>query len=97
MCDHITVWCRRWRMKANCDTNKTECIIIRPKSKANIGLTTPAELRIDGNKIKYVKKSKVLGLMIDDELTFKQHANMKLQQSDLAKSSGYGEFCTKKR
>ena len=38
------------------------------------------ELIINGKHIKYVKSTKVLGLIIDDELKFKQHAAQKLKE-----------------
>ena len=28
MCDYLSQWCRKWRLKVNCDKNKTECLII---------------------------------------------------------------------
>ena len=39
------------------------------------------ELEISGSKVKYVKKSKVLGLIMDNSLKFVEHAKRKLQQS----------------
>ena len=80
MCNHLTTWCNKWKLKVNCDVNKTECLIIRPDTWQKTSSVLPMKLTIDGNTIQYVKKSKVLGLVIDDELQFSQHANKKLQQ-----------------
>ena len=78
ICDYLTEWCKKWRLVINCSKNKTEAIIVQPK-----GATTTAaniiSLEISGNTINYVKKSKVLGLVVDENLTFRYHAIEKLQ------------------
>ena len=41
---------------------------------------TPPELLINGKSIRYVKSTKVLGLIIDEELKFNIHAEQKLKE-----------------
>ena len=72
VCDHITWWCKRWRFKVNCKKDKTEAIIFKPKVKNNNAIHID-DLIISNNRIKFVKKSRVLGLVIDENLTFDDH------------------------
>ena len=85
ICDYITEWCSFWRLAVNCAHNKTEAMIIRPlqrrRSAAPVISAHRSLLSISGKEINYVRKSKVLGILIDDELKFDYHAKFKLQQS----------------
>ena len=62
----------------NCAHNKTEAMIIRPlqrrRSAAPVISAHRSLLSISGKEINYVRKSKVLGVLIDDELKFDYHA-----------------------
>ena len=82
MCEHLSEWCNKWRLKVNCDKNKTECLIIKPlneKEGNTIPYTFP-NLKINGKEINYVQKTKVLGLVVDEKLNFESHANEKIRQ-----------------
>jgi hypothetical protein len=82
MCDHLSRWCGKWRMIVNCNKNKTECLIIKPRYRKSMSSTTHSvtKLSINGKDIEYVKNTTVLGLVIDDNLTYEKHANQKIQQ-----------------
>ena len=81
VCNYIADWCKKWRMVVNCNVNKTEAIILK---SANCSITDTDRsslppLNIGGEQLLYVKKSKVLGLIIDEDLSFLPHANKVLQ------------------
>ena len=80
MCDHLTQWCRKWRLEINCDRNKTECLIIQPTSRSQDMACSFQKLKINGKEINYVEQTVVLGVLIDNKLNFNKHANKKLQQ-----------------
>ena len=65
ICDRLTAWCRRWRLVINCSRNKTEAIVMKNKDTAIV-----CKLHISGKEIEYVRKSKVLGVLIDEDLSF---------------------------
>ena len=74
ICDKLNVWCNHWRMKINCDRNKTEVIIVSQKD-STIHTSIPPKLQIGQDYIEYVEKSKVLGIIIDNKLSFNHHAS----------------------
>jgi exonuclease III len=76
ICDNLSKWCSMWKMIPNCDKDKTECIIIVHQKQAN----TFCKLKIGDKEINYVDKSTVLGLVIDKDLNFEQHASAKVTQ-----------------
>ena len=78
VCDQLSAWCIRNKLVINCDINKTEAIIL--KTAAHNEDQMPPELTINGQKVKYVKSTRVLGIIIDDELNFKQHVLQKLKE-----------------
>ena len=78
MCNHITSWCYRWKLIVNCEKDKTECLIIEP-SVANTNIAF-ANLSITGKSISFATSTKVLGLQLDNQLSFEAHANMKIKQ-----------------
>ena len=80
MCDHLSQWCKKWKMIVNCNKNKTECLVIRPVKYASSLQYNFQNLSINGKEIKYVCSTTVLGLVMDDKLMFDKHANRKLQQ-----------------
>jgi hypothetical protein len=63
MCDHLSRWCGKWRMIVNCNKNKTECLIIKPRYRKSMSSTTHSvtKLSINGKDIEYVKNTTVLG------------------------------------
>ena len=72
ICDYLKLWCDHWRLLINCERNKTEIIVIKDKKQHNNNLALQ-NIKIGSQEILYVQKSKVLGVIIDDELSFKQH------------------------
>ena len=81
LCDFLSIWCIENKLAINCDVNKTEAIILQTKNTSS-QLMIPPELIISNQKIRYVKQTRVLGLIIDDELRFKQHAYQKIKESN---------------
>ena len=77
ICNMVTAWCRRWRLVVNCNKNKTEAITVKNKETA---ATSFGKLIICGKTIEFVSKSKVLGVVIDDDLSFKPHARTILKR-----------------
>ena len=76
ICDNLSSWCKRWRLVINCSKNKTEAVIVRSRDSAS---TVLGNLTISGKEIQYVKKSKVLGVIVDEEMSFKTHAQAVLK------------------
>ena len=79
VCDYIHAWCKRWRLAINCDQNKTEIIILRTNKSGHVDRSVVPPVYIGDKKLSYVAKSKVLGVTIDDDLSFVQHANLTLR------------------
>jgi hypothetical protein len=79
VCDYITEWCKKWRMVVNCNINKTEVIMLKSAGTTVIDRIIIPPVNIGGEELLYVKKSKVLGLIIDEDLSFLPHANKVLQ------------------
>lgn len=74
ICDHIYRWCMQWRLIVNCDKDKTECLVIKPKKAISTVCTGLKELCIGRKLVNYARSTTVLGLVIDDELSFTLHA-----------------------
>ena len=72
-------WCRTWRLVMNCKKDKTEIVLFKPKGIAETQ-DTHQDICMGNKTIHIVKKSKVLGLIIDEELTFKEHSDMVYSQ-----------------
>ena len=75
-CNYLHEWCKKWRLIINCSKNKTEAIIIKSKDSAS---TIVPKLKIGTQVIDYVKKSKVLGVIIDEDLKYDHHAKTVLK------------------
>ena len=78
LCHYIDDWCQKWRLIVNCNRNKTEIIIISP----NHGYKDAEDLlkvKLGCTDLEYVEKSKVLGVTIDENLTFSHHARAVLK------------------
>ena len=69
--DCLNNWTKKWRMKINCNKDKTEVICFNTKEK-NDDLV-PWKFKLGENEIERVKKTKVLGLVMDDQLKFNYH------------------------
>ena len=73
----LHAWTRKWRMKVNCDKNKTEIICFHTAER-NSNLI-PESFKL-GNKFIYkVAETKVLGLTIDENLSFIPHSEVILK------------------
>ena len=68
-CNMLYQWCRRWRIKVNCNKGKTEALVINAE-KEGIPM-----LSIGNSTIEYVTESPVLGVILDDKLNFTKHAD----------------------
>ena len=68
-CDQLHQWCIKWRIKINCNKGKTEALVI------NRGQSDLPKLTIGSSSIEYVKESPVLGIILDEELSFRAHAD----------------------
>ena len=85
ICDEIMKWCNLWRLLVNCDRNKTEVIRIENQQHDSSDIAVP-KIKMGQSELQYVEKSKVLGVIIDKDLTFKQHG------SDVLTRCWYGWF-----
>ena len=70
----IDKWTRKWRMVINCQPDKTEFIGFSTAER-NTDLI-PESLLLGEKSIKRVKHTKVLGVIVDEELNFKEHSSM---------------------
>ena len=70
----LHTWAQKWRMKINCDKNKTEVICFNTnEGKQNL---IPETFKIGEEVIHRVHETKVLGLVIDENLTYKSHCQL---------------------
>ena len=77
LCDNLTKWCIKNKLVINCDVDKTEAIILKTSSPIS---TDIPPLLIGSRLIRYVRSTKVLGIIVDDELSFKQHSSKQLKR-----------------
>jgi hypothetical protein len=68
----LDTWASKWRMKINCLPNKTEVMCFG--TAENDRSLIPAEYKLGSQKIKLVKNTKVLGITLDEQLTFTEHS-----------------------
>ena len=68
----LNTWALKCRMKINCLPNKTEVMCFG--TAENDRSLIPQEFKLGSQKIKLVKNTKVLGITIDEELTFMEHS-----------------------
>ena len=73
----ITKWKRKWRLKINCQKNKTE--VINFNTAENDDSLVPSIFKLDNEEIRLVEKTKVLGLTIDKNMNYHQHAEETLK------------------
>ena len=78
---NITTWKNKWRLKINCQINKTEVICFN--TAENNQSLIPATFKLDDETIQLVEKTKVLGLIIDKDLSYKYHAEETLKQLNI--------------
>ena len=63
-------WTTQWRMVINCEVNKTEVICFNCKDISEV----PKTFQLCGNVIYLTDSSKVLGITVDKQLSFKLHS-----------------------
>jgi hypothetical protein len=68
--DCINEWTSRWRMVINCDVNKTEVICFNCYDTAQV----PLSFSLGGRTIYLTNQSRVLGVVLDKQLNFKEHS-----------------------
>ena len=68
----LNTWAKKWRMVINCQPNKTE-VICFGTAENNRNLI-PTEFKLGSQTIKLVKHTKVLGITIDEDLSFIEHS-----------------------
>ena len=66
----IDQWTSCWRMVINCDVNKTEIICFN----SNDGTAPPSSFNLGGKLIYMTDQTKVLGVILDEKLNYKQHS-----------------------
>ena len=77
---YIVEWLRVNKISLN--TGKTERVLFRFKNKK---ITKNMNFRISGQKINILRKTKYLGIILDEHLTFKYHLenlNLKLKRAN---------------
>ena len=67
-------WTRKWRMKVNCDRNKTEVICFNT-NEGDMNLV-PQSFKLGNKDIYRVTETKVLGLVIDEKLSYRSHCEL---------------------
>ena len=74
-------WTSKWRMKINCDKNKTELLCFN--TAENNKDIIPLQFKLGDQSINRVSQTKVLGLVIDDDLTYIPHSQEVLKSLHL--------------
>ena len=78
VCDYLSIWCIKNKIALNCQVNKTEAMILKTANESTTHRIP--ELRINGISIKYVRSTQVLRIILDEKLSFKDHAHKKLSE-----------------
>ena len=88
--DEIHMWVTKWRLNINCQVNKTEiiCFASAENNRNNI----PKTFKIGNDVIHLVSQTKVLGIIIDENLSYKAHSdevykNLNATWADICKYS----------
>ena len=68
----IHAWSKKWRLVINCQPDKTEVICFNTAEKDRSLL--PNTFKLGDSDIRLVQSSKVLGLIIDENLNFQEHS-----------------------
>ena len=68
----IHKWAQRWRMVINCDKNKSEVIAF--STAENNRQLVPEKFKLGTKEIYKVNKTKVLGLIMDENLSYMEHS-----------------------
>ena len=75
--ERLHIWTKKWRMKVNCNKNKTEIICFNTAEK-NRNLI-PETFKLGDEIINRVTETTVLGLTIDENLTYIPHSQSVLK------------------
>ena len=75
-------WCKKWNMSIAAD--KTEIMVVKPSKDA---VECKEDIFLQGQILKKVKVKKVLGVYMDNELSFKDHIDNKVKSGFKALSS----------
>ena len=67
-------WSRKWRMVINCQKNKTEYVCFSNAKRDQDVI--PASVKLGEKDILKVTETKVLGLVVDDKLSYTPHSQM---------------------
>ena len=78
LCNYVHDWCQKWRLVVNCNKNKTELIILSQRHSHQDADNLP-KVSLGAQDLQYVEKSKVLGVIIDEDLGFSHHAKAVLR------------------
>lgn len=73
--------------KLKLNVNKTKCMVIGSKTNCDNFLNSNLKVVIDGKNIEHVNEMKYLGVIIDAQLTFKNHVNNTIKK--IAKKVGF--------
>lgn len=75
--DCLHKWSKKWRLKINCDRNKTEVICFNTAEGNRDAI--PKQFKLGNKDINRVSETKVLGLIIDEDLSYNHHSQMVLK------------------
>ena len=64
---NIMQWCQKWTININ--RQKTQVILFEKKNKQS----SKVEITVNGSVIQQVKEKKIVGIVVDEKLTFKLH------------------------
>ena len=68
----LNEWTRKWRININCQPNKTEYICFGTADQETEVI--PDTIKMGSKEVKKVKETKVLGLIVDEDLNFNSHS-----------------------
>ena len=74
----VSKWTKKWRMVINCQKNKTEMVCF--STAENNCEIIPEKFSIEDKEIRVVSETKVLGLVIDNKLSYKPHSELVLKK-----------------
>ena len=90
--EDLNKWSKKWRLNINCDINKTEiiCFNTAEGDKSQI----PSNFKLGNKDIRCVTQTKVLGVIIDEDLSYKPHSEQLLKDL-LGRWANVCKYCNK--
>ena len=88
----VHTWSRKWRMVINCNRNKSEVIAFA--TAENDRSLVPKTFKIGEKEIQRVSKTTVLGLVMDEDLTYMDHSK-KVSNKLISKWAMICQYCNK--